>query len=347
VQGAGADISAAPDAFHFVWQSLPGDGSVSAQITSQQPTNSYAKAGVMLRTGLDPGAPYYAALITPQHGIRVQYRSVQGGAMSNAATPAGIVPAYLMVSRVGVTYTAYTSSDGTNWFPITGSTRKIAGFTGTALAGMAVTSHDVTRLSSVTFTSLALGPPPPVPCPVGWNCGDVGAVGLAGSQSLSGPTWSIQGGGADISSTQDAFHYVWQSLPGDGSVSADVTTQQATNSYAKAGVMVRASSDPAAPYYAALITPQYGIRVQYRSIQGGGSGTVATSPGAVPAYLKVVRSGTTMTAYTSADGITWTAIPGSAKALPNLAGAALAGMAVCSHNVNVLSQTTMTAVSIG
>jgi len=347
VQGAGADISAAPDAFHFVWQPLPADGSVSAQVVSQQPTNSYAKAGVMLRATLDPGSPYYAALITPQHGIRIQYRSAQGGAMSNAATPAGVVPAYLMVSRVGQVYSAYTSTDGTNWYPVAGSTRNLAGFTGTALAGMAVTSHDVTKLSTVTFNAFTIGPPPQAPCPSSWSCADIGNVGLAGSQYLTGSTWSLQGAGADISSTVDAFHYVWQALPSDGAVSAEVTSQQATNSYAKAGVMLRASTDPSAPYYAALITPQYGIRVQYRAVPGGTMANAATPAGATPVYLRVGRVGSTFTAYTSADGVTWTAVTGSSRTLTNLSGSLLAGMAVTSHNVNALCQVTMTAVSVG
>ncbi|QNK81545.1 PQQ-binding-like beta-propeller repeat protein [Nakamurella sp. PAMC28650] len=350
VAGGGADISGTADAFHFVSQSLPGDGAVSGQVTAQQASNSYAKAGVMLRSSSDPAAPYYAALITPQYGIRVQYRSTLGGGTANAATPAGTVPAYLRVTRAGTTFTAFTSTDGVTWTPVIGSAKTVTALgTGPLLAGMAVSSHNVAALSPVTFDGVAVTPTvAPAACPVGWGCADVGAVGVAGSQALSGSTWTVAGGGADISGTADAFHFVSQSLPGDGAVSGQVTAQQASNSYAKAGVMLRSSSDPAAPYYAALITPQYGIRVQYRSTLGGGTANAATPAGTVPAYLRVTRAGTTFTAFTSTDGVTWTPVIGSAKTVTALGtGPLLAGMAVSSHNNTTVSQVTYAGVSIG
>ena len=65
MQGAGADISVAPDSFHYVWQSVPGDGGVTAQITAPQATNSYARAGVMRRGSVDPRAPCYAGPLPP------------------------------------------------------------------------------------------------------------------------------------------------------------------------------------------------------------------------------------------------------------------------------------------
>lgn len=98
----------------------------------------------------------------------------------------------------------------------------------------------------------------PAGCSAEWGCADIGPAGLAGTQVVTGTGWTVQGAGADISAAPDAFHFVWQSIPGDGSVSAHVTSQQATNSSAKAGVMLRASLDPGAPYYAALVTPQHG-----------------------------------------------------------------------------------------
>jgi len=55
VKGAGADITGTADAFHFLFQTMTGDGSITARITSitgGDGTNT-AKVGVMMR---DPGA---------------------------------------------------------------------------------------------------------------------------------------------------------------------------------------------------------------------------------------------------------------------------------------------------
>ena len=56
--------------------------------------------------------------------------------------------------------------------------------------------------------------------------------------------WTIKAGGADITGTADEFRFVWEKLPGNGSVIAHVLTQTNTSPGAKAGVMLRATTDP-------------------------------------------------------------------------------------------------------
>ncbi len=67
-------------------------------------------------------------------------------------------------------------------------------------------------------------------------------------------------GGGDIWTTADAFHLVNQTLAADGSVTRPTSPrQQNTSAFAKAGPMLRATTDPGSPYYAAFITPGEGI----------------------------------------------------------------------------------------
>ena len=66
-------------------------------------------------------------------------------------------------------------------------------------------------------------------------------------------------------------------------------------------------------------------------MQGGASTKLTILAGTVPVYLKVTRVGNTFTAYTSADGVTWTLIPGSTKTFA-VVGGMLEGLAVTSHN---------------
>ncbi len=217
---------------------------------------------------------------------------------------------------------------------------------GPVLAGLAVTSHNATVLGTATFDTVNIGTTVSPPnCPGGWSCADIGSPTLLGNQSLSGSTWTIQAGGTDIFGISDQFHFAWQTLSADGSVSARVVSQTNSSSWAKAGVMLRQSSDPGSPYYAVLVTPGNGIVVQYRKAQGGNTTQIAAIAGTVPVYLAVARSGTIYTAYTSSDGVNWTAVAGSSVTL-SMSGPVLAGMAVTSHNASALSIVTFDTVSV-
>ncbi len=351
IQAGGSGIGGGADAFHFLWKTLPSGGGVGARITSQTPAGSSAEAGVMLRGSTDPGAPYYAAFVTPG-GITVQDRATQGGAAGTVTTASGTAPAYLWVSDAGNTLTAYGSNDGYVWAPIAGSAATV-NLGASVLAGLAVTSGSSTALSTATADSVVVSatppaPVPPVPCPTPWTCADIGAPAPAGNQSFdpNTGTWTINAGGADITGTSDQFRFVSQTLSGDGSVIAHVTSQTNTSSSAKAGPMFRASADPGAPEYSVLVSPGQGIKVQLRKTQGGSTSKLANPTGTVPAYLKITRSGSTFTAYTSADGVTWTLIPGSTATL-SLGSSLLAGLAVTSHKDGTLGTVTMDTVAVG
>jgi hypothetical protein len=125
-----------------------------------------------------------------------------------------------------------------------------------------------------------------------------------------------------------------------------VTAQGATDPWAKAGLMLRGSTDPAAPFYALFVTPGNGLNVQYRTAQGATAQEAAQLAGTVPVSLRLTRVGATYTAFTSADGVVWTPVAGSTVSLPNLAGSILAGLAVSAHNTGAASVVTMTSVSL-
>jgi outer membrane protein assembly factor BamB len=345
ITAGGNDIWGTSDTFHFMWQSLAGNGVAEAQVASQSNSSTWAKAGVMLRQTSDPGSMYYAAFVTLGNGIVVQYRNVQGGNTAQVQI-SGTVPVYLLVQRAGTTFTAYTSSDGTAWTQVAGSSVTL-NMTGPVLAGLAATSHNSNTLDTIVMSNVSVGSGGiPVSCPTGWSCADIGSPALAGSQSVSGGTWTVQAGGTDIFGTADQFHYIWQPLAANGSASAQVVTQSNSSSWAKAGVMIRQDSTASAAYYFAAVTPGNGIVVQYRKAAGAGAQTLVTLSGSVPVYLAVARSGNTFTAYTSPDGITWTLVPGSSVTI-NMTGSALAGVAGTSHNAKVLCTITLNSVSVG
>ncbi|RKS73461.1 ABC-2 family transporter [Actinomadura pelletieri DSM 43383] len=125
----------------------------------------------------------------------------------------------------------------------------------------------------------------------------------------------------------DLGHYAYQPLAGDGSVIARVTSQQGGGAWAKAGLMVRGSADRATPYAALMVTPGHGVRLQtgYKGDGQKGEGT-----GTAPRWLRLDRSGTTVTGFESADGRDWRRV--GSVTLDGLPRTALAGMFVAAPN---------------
>ncbi len=350
VSGSGASIAYYADQLHYVWQAMSGDATLTADVMSQTNTSDSAKAGLMLRQDTGTGAVYYAAFVTPGNGIVIQYRGTQGLRTTTPITTPGAAPRWLRIARFGSVFSTYTSPDGSTWTYLTSSAVTL-NMNSTMLAGLAVSANNGGQVSTATFTGVSLvsgAPPAPIGCPAGWSCGDIGNPMLAGNEGLANGQWTIQGAGNDIWSAWDQLHFDWQTLSADGTVAAHLTSQTNTDGWAKAGVMLRSSTDGAAPYYAAFVTPGNGIVVQYRGAGGAITVQPATITGAVPAYLEVARSGTTFTAYYSTDGgQSWSPIPGSTISLPNLGGTLLAGLAVSSHYDRQLSTVTMDSVAIG
>src|SRR6516165_3536063 len=155
VSGSGADIWGTADAFQFVYQPLTGDGQIVARVASIQNTNSWAKAGVMIREDLTAGARYAAVLVTPSNGVAFQRRVATTGPSTYTAATGG-APEWVKVMRTGMTVTGYESSDGNNWVLVGSDTVSMAT---NVYLGLAVTSHNNATLGTATFDSVTTGPP--------------------------------------------------------------------------------------------------------------------------------------------------------------------------------------------
>jgi hypothetical protein len=136
-----------------------------------------------------------------------------------------------------------------------------------------------------------------------------------------------------------------QPLTGDGTAGAHITSQSNTDPWAKAGVMLRATTDPSSPYYGVFLTPSNGVVVQWRDAQGNASTQVGTA-GTGPIYVLINRTGTTFSAAISNDGVTYTPIANSSVNLPNLSGALLSGLSLVSHNQGILGTATFDTVNV-
>jgi regulation of enolase protein 1 (concanavalin A-like superfamily) len=330
VAGAGADIWNTADAFRYAYVPLDGDGSIVARVAEVQNVNAWTKAGVMIRQTVDSTSVHASMFVTPGRGLTFQRRTTAGGLSTSTAVD-GLAPRWVRVTRAGQLFTASVSSDGNLW---TSVGQETIAMTGTVLAGLAVSSHDISRTATAKMDHVAVTP--------AWQNGDIGAVGIKGSASSDGSTFALSGSGADIWGAADGFQFAYQTLNGDGQLVARVTSIENTHRWAKAGVMVRASLNASAPYAMMLVSAGAGSSFQWRSAAGGFSTYVSGGAGIVaPEWVRVVRAGNVLSGYQSNDGVNWTSV--GAVTIP-MGTSVTIGLAVTSHDNTKLSKATFESV---
>ncbi len=120
---------------------------------------------------------------------------------------------------------------------------------------------------------------------------------------------------------------------------ARVTAQSNTDPWAKSGIMIKQSTATGSAYALLAVTPGNGITFQY-GYNTSVSGSSYTFPNA---WLKLTRSGSTITAYSSPDGTTWTQVGTATIAMTD---PVTVGLVVCSHSPDNLNTSTFDNVSV-
>lgn len=190
---------------------------------------------------------------------------------------------------------------------------------GTGTSG-STASGSTTGSSSATSTATL---------PSGWNQRDIGSVSAPGSGSISNSTLTVNGSGADIWGSADEFHFVYHALSGNGSITARVTSVKGPSSWTKAGVMMRETLTAGSKHASMFVSTGNGLAFQRRTSTGGTSANTAGVATTAPYWVRVTRSGSTFSAYESADGSTWKLV---GSATMNMVSTIYVGVAVTAHS---------------
>lgn len=156
---------AVTDTYMFVHQTLAGDGTLTARVTSlsgahtsPSPTSGsassasskgqlgsqlhpglapWAKAGILLEPDTSQGTRYAAVMVTGSHGVQMQYNYTHDS--PGLAGAAGLSsPRWLRLTRAGDVITGYESTDGAHWAKI--GTARLTGLPHAVQIGLFVTS---------------------------------------------------------------------------------------------------------------------------------------------------------------------------------------------------------------
>ena len=159
----------------------------------------------------------------------------------------------------------------------------------------------------------------------------IGYLSAAGSQTGcgAGPCHFNVPVGPGGEAVTDSLYFVHRQLAGNGAITARVTSltgelptasggrvragqgvpglRPGLDPWSKAGIIIKASTRQGSAYAAVIVTGDHGVRMQYDYTQD-----IAGPPGrpsaAAPRWLRLTRSGDTITGYESADGTHWTRI---------------------------------------
>ena len=138
----------------------------------------------------------------------------------------------------------------------------------------------------------------------------------------------------------DTFYFVHRPLTADGSITVRLTsltgvvesgltpsgpahTAPDLEPWTKAGLIVSAGTRQGSAYAAVMVTGHHGTRMQW-NYTGDQAGLAGRASAAAPRWLRLTRSGDTLTGYDSANGTRWTRI--STVHLPGLARTVQAGL---------------------
>ena len=278
----------------------------------------------------DQERPNYDIYNSEHAGIRYTRRSDAG-----VGTKKPAIPGWLRLTRDGNTIYAYHSTNGVDWeqvgLPIT-----LNDLSGTFLVGMMISPDNNTadnslrsqaRFENVSIENKAPAVPAnPIDTPAFQDCNTANNT-LAGAwqyaDTRGGSTRIMAGDESELftcssgarlrhNSSSDSFQYVYQQIASSTpfvQLTARVTDwdpgYDATN--ARAGLMIRTSTDSDAAYVGALLTGDKGLYGQSRA-NNGNSTSYNTDFGGrppVPIWLRVTKDGATVSSEYSIDSEVW------------------------------------------
>jgi hypothetical protein len=148
--GAGINIWAESDQFHFAWKKETGNFSLATKIAFEgKGVNAHRKVGVMIRESLDANSRYADVAVHGDGLTSLQYRSETAKQTREVVGPKGAD--YILLERIGNKIRMKTA---TGQYPqeVTGEIE--LDFPGTFYIGLFIGSHEADVIETAYFTNV-------------------------------------------------------------------------------------------------------------------------------------------------------------------------------------------------
>lgn len=304
-----------------------GTNSLTVQVSD--PFNASSTATLIITVANTNDAPFFktSPLVFPAGTEKTPYQN-QTLAATATDPDAGDSPGYTKIS-------------GPAWLTV--STTGALG--GTPPAGGAGPNEFTIRASDSAgafadaILQIKINPALPLP----WNIDRIGTTNLAGAASFNAGIFTVAGSGT-LANTADAANYLWQTLSGDGEITARVSTLGNPGTATRVGVMIRESLAANSRQVFIGLNGVGDFQWLRRTSTGGTAATTSSKGKQTPnAWLRLVRKGGTITASKSNDAASWASLGTSTIALP---ANCYIGLAVSSGNDDLLNTSQFSNVSV-
>jgi len=181
--------------------------------------------------------------------------------------------------------------------------------------------------------------------PLRWNQKTIGQSSLPANTEFNGTAFRVEGAGMGLDSLRDEFHYTYLPLKQNGEMSVRFVPQPSSQ-FSQFGLMIRENTSDNSAHASLMIYPGKSNFIeapkwQVQFISRPSSGEIARIYGSVTLldtpvvtfgrmtgeiWLKLIKNGNIVTAFTSNDGKVWT----NAGSLAFRSKRALIGLAVAS-----------------
>lgn len=179
-----------------------------------------------------------------------------------------------------------------------------------------------------------------------WFHSDVGTVAVGGNDSYdpTTDTFTSKGAGLGIDKSADSHHFFYQKIQGDAEIVARVLNIEQVTPGSLAGIAIRSSTASTSTVAAVTITADERTQFAFRTQTGKASQSVSsTLQNHLPLWFRLVRKSSSITGYTSTNGLTWVQI---SKQTISMSSNVVAGVIVSSGDTNQLAGANIDQLSI-
>ena len=177
------------------------------------------------------------------------------------------------------------------------------------------------------------------------NNQDIGPILKPGSTEYDAAThtYQVTGGGANIWAKQDAFQFAYKKVSGDITLSADVHfPNKGVESHRKLALMIRQSLTPDSAYADVAVHGDGLTSLQYRPSAGVDTSEFRAAMKS-PTHLSITRHGNEFSISASDIGVQPAT---TGPVIVTMQDPVYVGLAVCSHNADVLETATFSNVKL-
>jgi glucan 1,3-beta-glucosidase len=151
--GAGSDIWARHDSARYLYRPFAGSGTLTVTLTSLADVHAYSKAGLMLRSSLQPNSAAVILTAFPSGELQMAVRPSSGTEMKSVLDPIkASFPIEMRLIKNGPTVSGEWRAGKTAWRKV----GQAATSTPLSFAGVVALSHDNRQLVKASYAHLSL-----------------------------------------------------------------------------------------------------------------------------------------------------------------------------------------------